>query len=72
VADRPSNDPVPIQPEVGSSAGSALEVFLIVAAILVVQFLRTGGPAMLRMMGGTTDQTGHQHHRTEVAEHGAS
>ncbi|HEY8686409.1 MAG TPA: permease, partial [Chloroflexota bacterium] len=47
-------------------------VFLIVAAILVVRFLRTGGPAMLRMMGGTADQTGHQHHKTEVAEHGAS
>ena len=27
-------------------------VFLVLATVLVVRFLRTGGPAMLRMMGG--------------------
>jgi uncharacterized protein len=33
-------------------------VFLAVAAVLVVRFLRTGGPAMLRMMGGPPAHTG--------------
>ncbi|MGW7539558.1 permease [Streptomyces sp. NPDC054770] len=41
-------------------------VFLLLAASLVVRFLRTGGPAMLRMMGGAPDdgheqQAGHGH-----------
>ena len=27
-------------------------VFLVLAAVLIARFLRTGGPAMLRMMGG--------------------
>jgi hypothetical protein len=27
-------------------------VFLVLAAALIVRFVRTGGPAMLRMMGG--------------------
>ncbi|AEW93038.1 MULTISPECIES: permease [Streptomycetaceae] len=37
--------------------------FLLVAAALVVRFLRTGGPAMLRMMGGApTDHEGTGHH----------
>jgi hypothetical protein len=31
-------------------------VFLAVAAVLVLRFLRTGGPAMLRMMGGPPAQ----------------
>jgi hypothetical protein len=30
-------------------------VFLILAALLVVRFVRTGGIAMLRMMGGSPD-----------------
>ncbi|WRZ90714.1 permease [Streptomyces sp. NBC_01007] len=30
-------------------------VFLLIAAVLVVRFLRTGGAAMLRMMGGSPD-----------------
>jgi uncharacterized membrane protein YraQ (UPF0718 family) len=34
-------------------------VFLLVAAILVVRFLRTGGPGMLRMMSRVPDQTAH-------------
>jgi hypothetical protein len=32
--------------------------FLAVAAVLVVRFLRTGGPAMLKMMGGPPAQAG--------------
>jgi uncharacterized protein len=35
--------------------------FLILAAVLVVRFLRTGGIPMLRVMGGSPD-TGHDHH----------
>jgi uncharacterized membrane protein YraQ (UPF0718 family) len=35
--------------------------FLILAAALVVRFIRTGGIPMLRMMGGSPD-TGHEHH----------
>jgi uncharacterized membrane protein YraQ (UPF0718 family) len=44
-------------------------VFLVLAAVLVVRFLRTGGPAMLKMMSGppAQDRHGrpgdHQHHR---------
>ncbi|MFJ8601672.1 permease [Streptomyces shenzhenensis] len=30
-------------------------VFLVLAAVLLVRFLRTGGPAMLRMMGGSPE-----------------
>jgi uncharacterized membrane protein YraQ (UPF0718 family) len=41
-------------------------VFLIVAIMLIVRFARTGGLAMLRMMGGAPDAadsaTGHAHH----------
>jgi hypothetical protein len=41
-------------------------VFLILAAVLVVRFIRTGGLPMLRMMGGAPGQPeagdGHQHH----------
>ena len=33
-------------------------VFLAVAVVLVVRFLRTGGPAMLKMMGGPPDHAG--------------
>ncbi|MFJ3898803.1 permease [Streptomyces sp. NPDC090083] len=40
--------------------------FLLLAASLVVRFLRSGGPAMLRMMSGSPDQGGqpheHEHH----------
>ena len=35
-------------------------VFLVIAAILVVRFLRTGGPAMLRMMEMPRDHGGHE------------
>ncbi|MFK0018766.1 permease [Streptomyces sp. NPDC090798] len=36
-------------------------VFLLLAAALVWRFLRTGGPAMLRMMGGEPEPEGHHH-----------
>jgi hypothetical protein len=36
-------------------------VFLALAAALVIRFARTGGPAMLRMMGGAPDDD-HDHH----------
>ncbi|VBA36987.1 Putative permease [Mycobacterium attenuatum] len=36
-------------------------VFLVVAAILVVRFVATGGIPMLRMMGGSPDSQDHQH-----------
>ena len=39
--------------------------FLLVAAILVIRFLRTGGMPMLRMMNGPADghdHQGHDHH----------
>ncbi|HTK66880.1 MAG TPA: permease [Pseudonocardia sp.] len=35
--------------------------FLVVAAVLVIRFARTGGPAMLKMMGGSPDDP-HQAH----------
>ncbi|MEU6318487.1 permease [Streptomyces sp. NPDC047009] len=40
--------------------------FLLLAAVLVVRFLRTGGPAMLRTMGGAPDHHEHggQHDHT--------
>jgi uncharacterized membrane protein YraQ (UPF0718 family) len=34
--------------------------FLVVAAALIIRFLRTGGPAMLRMMSVPEEQTSHQ------------
>ncbi|WP_418004936.1 permease [Mycobacterium sp. PDNC021] len=40
-------------------------VFLLLAALLVVRFVRTGGIPMLRMMGGSPDsghEGGHDHH----------
>ncbi len=36
-------------------------VFLVLAATLIVRFVRTGGVAMLRMMGGPPDSHGHDH-----------
>ncbi|MFG2361416.1 permease [Streptomyces mirabilis] len=48
-------------------------VFLLLAATLVWRFLRTGGPAMLRMMGGAPEPEGHGHGSagTEGHHHGA-
>jgi uncharacterized protein len=37
--------------------------FLILAAVLVIRFIRTGGIPMLRMMGGSPD--GHEHHHED-------
>ena len=43
-------------------------VFLVLAAVLVTRFARTGGLPMLRMMGGGPEQPeagdGHAHHAT--------
>jgi len=36
-------------------------VFLIMAAVLVIRFVRTGGIAMLRMMGGSPDEPSEHH-----------
>jgi hypothetical protein len=45
-------------------------VFLIIAAILVVRFLRTGGPAMLKMMAQPDhDMSEHGHDQHDMAEH---
>ncbi|MQY34554.1 putative permease [Streptomyces sp. RB17] len=44
--------------------------FLLLAAALLVRFLRTGGPAMLRMMGGSPNQGEHEHdHAHGQGEH---
>jgi uncharacterized protein len=40
-------------------------VFLILAAALIIRFVRTGGVAMLRMMGGSPDS--HDHMDTHVS-----
>jgi hypothetical protein len=37
-------------------------VFLVVAAALIVRFLRTGGPGMLRMMGMPEAEIAGHHH----------
>jgi uncharacterized membrane protein YraQ (UPF0718 family) len=46
--------------------------FLALAAVLVVRFFRTGGVAMLRMMGGPPESAGHEHgdHEHGGHEHG--
>ncbi|MFF7188380.1 permease [Streptomyces sp. NPDC008222] len=36
--------------------------FLLLTAALLVRFLRSGGPAMLRMMGGAPEHAGHAEH----------
>ena len=43
-------------------------IFLLLAAALLVRFFRTGGPAMLRMMGGSPD--GHEQHAPPAHAHG--
>ncbi|MFD6996913.1 permease [Streptomyces mirabilis] len=45
--------------------------FLLLAAALVWRFLRTGGPAMLRMMGGAPEPDGHGTAGAEGHHHGA-
>jgi uncharacterized membrane protein YraQ (UPF0718 family) len=44
-------------------------VFLLLAALLLVRFVRTGGVAMLRMMGGPAEGT-HDHGQPDHAAHG--
>ncbi|MGV4983209.1 permease [Streptomyces sp. NRAIS4] len=44
--------------------------FLLLAAALVVRFLRTGGPAMLRMMSGSPDHGPHEHEHEHGHAHG--
>jgi len=46
-------------------------VFLALAAALVVRFVRTGGVAMLRMMGGSPDGHEHEHHNMDAHAPGA-
>jgi uncharacterized membrane protein YraQ (UPF0718 family) len=50
-------------------------VFLLAAAVLLVRFARTGGIAMLRMMGGPADAThdhaAHAHHDHAAHDHAA-
>jgi uncharacterized membrane protein YraQ (UPF0718 family) len=43
--------------------------FLLLASILVLRFLRTGGPAMLRMMGGGPDDMGQMGHGDSHDDH---
>jgi uncharacterized membrane protein YraQ (UPF0718 family) len=45
--------------------------FLILAAALVIRFVRTGGAAMLRMMGGAPDQMDHGAMEHGAMEHGS-
>ena len=37
-------------------------IFLVVSALLLLRFLRTGGPAMLRMMDAPPEGDHHQQH----------
>ena len=52
-------------------------VFLVLAAALVIRFVRTGGIAMLRMMGGAPDEhaghdhAGHDHAAAPAHDHAA-
>jgi uncharacterized membrane protein YraQ (UPF0718 family) len=43
-------------------------IFLLLAAALLVRFFRTGGPAMMRMMGGRPDE--YEHHALAAHPHG--
>ncbi len=42
-------------------------VFLVLAAALIIRFFRTGGLAMLRMMGGSPDSHDHDHMDAETS-----
>jgi uncharacterized protein len=44
-------------------------VFLVLAAVLLIRFARTGGAMMLKMMGGAPEQPGAEHGHTH-ADHG--
>jgi hypothetical protein len=45
-------------------------VFLMLAAALVLRFFRTGGRAMLGMMGGRPDEHDHHAHAVHSAQRG--
>ncbi|HEY7909074.1 MAG TPA: permease [Thermomicrobiales bacterium] len=47
-------------------------LFLILAALLVARFLRTGGPAMLRMMSAPAREMTHEHDDHMMHEHAGS
>ena len=57
--------PVPASASLGDTYRNA---FLILAAVLVLRFVRTGGIPMLRMMGGSPDATA-EHDHTHHAGH---
>lgn len=44
-------------------------IFLAIALILVIRFLRTGGPTMLRMMDAPAGEGGHDHHHHHGHDH---
>jgi hypothetical protein len=46
--------------------GARMAVFLLPAASLLVRFWRTGGPTMLKMMGGSPDHSEHEHADTRM------
>ena len=45
-------------------------LFLIIATVLVIRFLRTGGPAMLKMMSMPADGMDHQGMKHAQMDHG--
>jgi uncharacterized membrane protein YraQ (UPF0718 family) len=45
-------------------------IFLVLAALLIVRFLRTGGPDMLRMMGASDGEMDPHHHGSAGQKHG--
>lgn len=45
-------------------------IFLTIALVLVIRFMRTGGPAMLRMMNAPGEQAGEGHDHQHMASHG--
>jgi uncharacterized protein len=47
-------------------------LFLLLAAVLVMRFLRTGGRAMLKMMDEPMDETPQHHHGHQVPDHAVS
>lgn len=44
-------------------------LFLIPAALMLVRFLKTGGPAMLRMMDMSPEEMAHHHHGHDHGDH---
>jgi uncharacterized membrane protein YraQ (UPF0718 family) len=44
-------------------------IFLVIAAVLVIRFLRTGGPAMLKMMNTPAHEMEHHDMRSDASHH---